>query len=46
VKQSQEFLENAENCAQLAERAADDPTHKRYKRMEALAGFGRRAGLA
>jgi hypothetical protein len=35
VKQSQDFLENAENCAQLAERAIDDPTHKRYKRMEA-----------
>jgi hypothetical protein len=35
VKQSHDFLENAENCAQLAERAADEPTHKRYKRMEA-----------
>jgi ATP/maltotriose-dependent transcriptional regulator MalT len=35
VKQSQHFLENAENCAQLAERATDEPTHKRYKRMEA-----------
>jgi flagellar capping protein FliD len=35
VKQSQDFLENAENCAQLAERAADEPTHNRYKRMEA-----------
>ena len=35
VKQSQDFLENAENCAQLAERAADEPTHRRYKRMEA-----------
>jgi hypothetical protein len=23
------------NCAQLAERATDDATHKRYKRMEA-----------
>ena len=34
MKQSQHFLENAENCAQLAERAADEPTHKRYKRME------------
>jgi hypothetical protein len=28
-------LENAENCAQLAERAADEPTYNRYKRMEA-----------
>jgi hypothetical protein len=35
MKQSQHFLENAENCAQLAERAADDPSYKRYKRMEA-----------
>ena len=35
MKQSKHFLENAENCAQLAERAADEPTHKRYKRMEA-----------
>jgi hypothetical protein len=35
MKQSQQFLDNAENCAQLAERADDEPTHKRYKRMEA-----------
>jgi hypothetical protein len=35
MKQSKHFLENAENCAQLAERATDDPTHKRYMRMEA-----------
>jgi ATP/maltotriose-dependent transcriptional regulator MalT len=35
MKQSQHFLDNAENCAQLAERADDEPTHKRYKRMEA-----------
>ena len=35
MKQSQHYLENAENCAQLAERASDEPTHKRYKRMEA-----------
>ena len=35
MKQSQHFIENAENCAQLAERASDNPTHKRYKRMEA-----------
>ena len=25
MKQSQHFLENAENCAQLAERATDEP---------------------
>jgi ATP/maltotriose-dependent transcriptional regulator MalT len=35
MKQSQHFLDNAENCAQLAERATDEPTHNRYKRMEA-----------
>ena len=35
MKQSQQFLENAENCAQLAERAKDEPTYKRHKRMEA-----------
>jgi hypothetical protein len=35
MKQSQHFLENAENCAQMAERAPDEPTHNRYKRMEA-----------
>jgi hypothetical protein len=35
MKQSEHFLENAENCAQLAERANDQPTHQRYKRMEA-----------
>jgi hypothetical protein len=35
MKQSQDFIENAENCAQLAERATDEPTFNRYKRMEA-----------
>ena len=35
MKQSQHFLENAENCARMAERASDEPSHKRYKRMEA-----------
>ncbi|WP_407168865.1 hypothetical protein [Bradyrhizobium sp. ORS 111] len=35
MKQSQHFLDNAENCAQLAERASDEPTYNRYKRMEA-----------
>ena len=35
MKQSQHFLENAENCAQLAERATDEPTHNRFKLMEA-----------
>jgi ATP/maltotriose-dependent transcriptional regulator MalT len=35
MKQSQHFLENAENCAQMAERAQGEPAHNRYKRMEA-----------
>ena len=35
MKQSEHFLANAENCGQLAERAADEPTYNRYKRMEA-----------
>ena len=35
IKQSQHFFENAENCAQLAERATVEPTHVSYKRMEA-----------
>ena len=35
MKQSQNFLENADNCGQLAERASDEPTYNRYKRMEA-----------
>jgi hypothetical protein len=35
MKQSQHFLENVEHCGQLAERATDEPTYKRYKRMEA-----------
>jgi hypothetical protein len=34
-KQSDIFRENATNCAQLAERARNDPSFKRYKRMEA-----------
>ena len=35
MKQSDHFRENAENCAQLAERSKDEPTFKRFKRMEA-----------
>ena len=35
MKQSDDFRGNAENCAQLAERWKDEPTFKRYKRMEA-----------
>jgi hypothetical protein len=33
--QSQDFKQNAENCAQLASQASDAPTRNRYKRMEA-----------
>jgi hypothetical protein len=35
MKQSEQFIENAENCAQLAEHARDAPTRLRYERMEA-----------
>jgi hypothetical protein len=35
MKQSDYFRENAENCAHLAEQAASEPLHLRYKRMEA-----------
>ena len=33
MKKSQEFLKNAENCARLAESAADAPTRNRFERM-------------
>ena len=33
--QSEHFLENAENCAELAARAKDGPAYKRFKLMEA-----------
>jgi hypothetical protein len=35
MKQSEIFRENAENCAHLAESAANEPSFLRYKRMEA-----------
>jgi hypothetical protein len=35
MKQSEIFRDNAENCAHLAESAANEPTFHRYKRMEA-----------
>ena len=35
MKQSEIYLQNAENCAYLAEGARDEPTRQRYKRMEA-----------
>lgn len=33
VKDSDIFRENAENCMQLSERAPDEPTANRYRRM-------------
>ena len=39
MKQLQNFLENADNCGQLAERAADEPTYNRYKRMKPHGGL-------
>jgi hypothetical protein len=35
AKQSDTFRENAQNCAEKAERATDKPTIQRFKRMEA-----------
>jgi hypothetical protein len=35
MQRSEQYLESAGYCAQLAEHAPDGPTHKRYKRMEA-----------
>jgi hypothetical protein len=35
MKQSEIFRENAENCAHLAETAANEPAFHRYKRTEA-----------
>jgi hypothetical protein len=34
MKQSQQFLENADRCAELAEGAVDRPTYHRFKRMK------------
>jgi hypothetical protein len=46
MKQSERFLENAENCAQLAEGASDRPTRLRYQRMQAaVARLGGRTRL-
>ena len=35
MRQSKIFRENAENCAQLAESAPNEPAFHRYRRMEA-----------
>ena len=35
MKQSEIYRQNAENCANLAEDASNEPTRQRYKRMEA-----------
>ena len=35
MRQSEIFRENVENCAHLAEAAANEPSFLRYKRMEA-----------
>jgi hypothetical protein len=35
MKQSEIFRQNAENCAHLAETAANEPACLRFKRMEA-----------
>ncbi|MGE5159543.1 MAG: hypothetical protein ACM3OF_15510 [Gemmatimonas sp.] len=35
MKDADVYRTNAQNCAEMAERAKDEPTYKRYKRMEA-----------
>ena len=35
MKQSAHYRENADHCAALAEGARDQPSFRRYKRMEA-----------
>jgi hypothetical protein len=35
VKQSEMLLENADRCGHLAEIAIDEPSYRRFKRMEA-----------
>jgi len=35
MTQSEIYRQNAENCANLAEDAANEPRRQRYKRMEA-----------
>lgn len=35
MTQTEQYLENADNCAELAERAKDEPSYKRFKLMEA-----------
>jgi hypothetical protein len=34
MKQSVHFIQNADTCARLAERATDEPMHQRYRLME------------
>ena len=34
VRQSDQYRQNAENCAEMADRAKSEPTYKRFKRME------------
>jgi hypothetical protein len=35
TKKSDDYRENARNCAELAEEAKNEPARNRYKRMEA-----------
>lgn len=35
MAKSEEYRENARNCAELAEAAQDEPSKKRYQRMAA-----------
>jgi hypothetical protein len=35
MRPSEEFRSNADHCAELAEKAADEASRRRYRRMEA-----------
>jgi len=34
TRRSDQYRRNAQNCAEMAEHAKSEPTHKRFKRME------------
>jgi hypothetical protein len=35
MRTAEQYRENADNCAQMAEAAQTEPAHNRFKRMEA-----------
>ena len=34
ARQSDQYRQNAQNCAEMAERAKSEPSYRRFKRME------------